>query len=185
MEKSLKIKVYPYKKMAGILLNATKISPSDEKILYVVCGPSGSGKSTIMANLYKANKINVPFINFATLKRSGTETPLEQVLKDKISEGKGFAFEWDSSSKEILRLLKYAKDNDFKIKTYFVFTTSASVNELRAEIRHKQGGETYDHEEISENYRNTLPLSKSLKKISDEFVLIDSTFIKGAPIPEF
>ncbi len=185
MNKTTKIKVYPYKKMAEILQKATNLSPSDERILYVVCGPSGSGKSTIIANLYKSGKINVPFFNLATLKKSGTEKPLNQVVKDKISEGKGFAFEWDSSSKEILRLLQYAKANDFKIKTYFVYTTSASVNELRAEIRHKQGGETYDHEEISENYRNTLPLSKSLKKISDEFVLIDSTFIKGAPIPEF
>ena len=189
MEKkySNKIKVFPYKKIAKILIKAKSLDKSNDKIMYVVCGPNGSGKSTIMANLYYSKKINVPFINLNLLKDEwdSSANPLVDRIVNNINEGNGFAVEWDSQSNEIIDLIKYAKFKEYKVVTYFVFTASSTVNSQRVNSRYKQGGLYYDAEALKENYNDCLKLSKKIKNISDTFVSIDNTFSFDASSMEF
>ena len=174
-----KLKVFKYKKIANLLNKARTLPTSNERIMLVVCGPDASGKSTVLANMYKNKKINIPFLSLKMLKKDSEETDLNILvknIKNNIDNGSGFAVEWDSQSLEIIDLIKYAKLNQFKTITYFVYTTSSSYNNERANVRLKQGGLDFDKEELNKNYKNTLKLSSKLNEISDKFVLIDNTF---------
>lgn len=178
-----KFDIFDYKSALSILKNFAFIeNSSEEKIALFVAGPNGSGKSTLIANLYKQERLDIPYINADIL---ATKMPSEniyavmgqtiEIIKNNIENGNSFVYETVLSDVNKLELARKAKENGFKLICIAVTTTNVEININRVSKRFSQGGHNVPTEKIIMRYEKSLNNIKELKNICDEFILLDNS----------
>lgn len=185
---------YSYEESYEALAKMFALEPKNTKYLYIVAGPNGSGKSTLVANLFNKYAISEHYVNAdiiaKQIKGSLSEKDkayaamgytMEMVDKH-IENGDSFVYETVLSHKSKLDLVQKAKENGYKVVSYFVYTRSPRVNIERVEKRVEQGGHNVPKDKIIERYYRSIDNAKELKKLSDEFYVFDNSLTLDAQI---
>jgi len=177
------LEVFDYQTALQILTeNAFVENDKNEKIAIFVVGPNGSGKSTLIANLYKGNRTDIPYINADIL---ALKLPNENIysiagktielIKEKIQKGQSFVYETVFSDLNKLELARLAKSAGFKLICIAVTTSSPEININRVSKRVSQGGHNVPEEKIIMRYSKSLNNINTLKPLCDKFILLDNS----------
>ena len=188
---------YTYEESLQALEKMFSLEPKKVKYMYVFAGPNGSGKSTLIANLYNKYAISEHYNNADIIAKQIKGSVIDQAKRDYIAmgyttdmvkkhieNGDSFAYETVLSHKSKLDIVKYAKDNGYKIVTYFVYTKSPKINVERVERRVEQGGHNVPKEKIVDRYYRSIDNAKELKELSDEFYTFDNSLTLDATMKE-
>ena len=79
-----------------------------------------------------------------------------------IKELKNFCFETVLSTERYLNMLRYAKNQGYFIKAYFVLTSDPIINVMRVAARVATGGHDVPEDKIISRYYKSLDLLKEL-----------------------
>lgn len=146
-------------------------------MVLVFAGPNGSGKSTISSNF----DIIGEYTNADDLvKTTGIDAETAARLVEEkryvaIKDKRDFTFETVLSSHYNLDILRYAKEEGYFIKCFFVLTVDPKVNVLRVASRVSQGGHDVDKNKIISRYSKSLANIKELLTICDILHVYDNT----------
>lgn len=187
-----KFKNLDFKKSYEILRNLYFTQDRFDKTLYVFAGPNGSGKSTLVANLALWNNFDIKYINadiIATQKFAHIQDEKQRnydsmfytmdLVQQYILQGKSFCYETVLSHPSKLDIVKQAKQNGYKIISFFVCTSSSEINIKRVQKRAEQGGHNVPPEKIEQRYYKSKQNWQVLKTLSDEVYEFDNSKEKG------
>lgn len=152
------------------------------KTLYIIAGANGSGKTTFALNFAKEEKLK--FINADEIAK--TYDP-NDIQKHKIKAGKkffeelgislissdSFVIETTLSGKYLVKTIKEAKRNSFKVNLVYLFLETQDENIYRVKNRVLKGGHDVPVEDIRRRYvRSRNLFVETYKDLVDEWMLI-------------
>lgn len=188
---------YTYDESCKALEKMFALKPKEVKYMYVFAGPNGSGKSTLIANLYNKYAISEHYINADIIAKQIKGSVLDEakrnyiamgyttdMVKKHIENGVSFAYETVLSHKSKLDIIKQAKENGYKVISYFVYTKSPNINVERVARRAEQGGHDVPKQKIIDRYYRSVENAKELKNLSDEFYTFDNSLTLDASMKE-
>lgn len=115
------------------------------KKMFLCVGARGSGKSTVIANMYKQNMLDVPYISseiFLHKNLLAINNPHRTELSKKASQivtsnliksGCSFCLETELASQETFEAIFNAKKNGYKICVCYVMTDNPEINLARVD----------------------------------------------------
>lgn len=151
--------------------------------LNLIAGANGSGKSTFREIFLKnsnlihidtdviAKKIN-PQNPRAVDILAGKESIklFNNCIKNKID----FSFETTLTGKTILEKIRFAKENNFYIKLFFILTDNVNLNKYRIINRVALGGHFISETDIERRYERSFEnLSNVLKLSNESFIYLN------------
>ncbi len=137
-----------------------KILP-DEKIFYLIGGPNGSGKTTLVQQIIKGKNIEVLDLdNIAATRNVSSITAARQLLNNDLprvlNAGQSFVLESTLSGTYDARIIKMARDLEYRIIFVFAFLSSVEQNIERVAQRVMLGGHDVDADIIRRRYEKSL-----------------------------
>lgn len=152
-----------------------------EKILYIVAGANGSGKSTFATNLLPIKELE--FLNADEIAKEISPNAINSVpisagklyfkrLIEFFNNGKSFAVESTLSGRNVLKIIKKAKENNYKIVLLYVFLGNCFQCIERVHKRVLNGGHNVPKEDIIRRYyRSFVNFNNIYKNLVDEWLL--------------
>lgn len=149
----------------------------------VFAGTNGAGKSTISFQMREyvgtiidpdqiAKSINPIDPRSADLS-AGREAVKK--IRDLIRRKENFAIETTLSGSFVLRHMKTAKEQGYKVVMYYIGLQDVQMHIDRVASRVEQGGHWIAEEDIRYRYGQSLSNLKPALEISDEVTIIDNT----------
>ncbi len=131
------------------------------KVLYIIAGANGSGKSTLAEILLKEKKLE--FLNADEIAKEISPNVINSVpisagkeyfkrLGIFLKSGKSFAIESTLSGSNIIRIIKKAKQQDYKIIIVYSFLQNCTTCIERVKKRVENGGHNVPGEDIVRRY---------------------------------
>ncbi|WFN34950.1 AAA family ATPase [Methanogenium sp. S4BF] len=164
------------------------------KELFLFAGPNGSGKSTIMAPFLSDGSLDYLSPDYCLredpeikIMPAGLEKSIrareetERRLEEMISAGKSFAWETVFSHESRLNILKYAKEEGYRIHLTYVTTKDADINVARVQSRFREGGHDVPEEKIRGRYGRSVAFLPEMIVIADEVLIFDNSSEKTDP----
>ena len=147
---------------------------SVSKVLYIIAGANGSGKSTLAEILLKEKEL--VFLNADDIAREIAPDAINTVpisagkiyyhrLKDYLQKSKSFAVESTLSGNNILKIIKMAKNQNYRIILVYSFLANCTKCIERVKNRVRNGGHDVPEEDIIRRYY------KSVVKFWNEYRL--------------
>ncbi|HSQ97759.1 MAG TPA: zeta toxin family protein [Rickettsiales bacterium] len=132
-----------------------------EKVLYIIGGANGSGKTTIAKELLK--NIKLEFVNADEIAKDISPQSLEKArvqagkiainkINKLIEQQKSFCIESTLSGNFLVKIIKKAKEFNYKIKLIYVFLESYNECITRVKTRVIKGGHNVEENEIIRRY---------------------------------
>lgn len=157
----------------------------ESKTLYIIAGANGSGKSTLAKVLLKEKELD--FLNADEIAKEIAPNAIDSVpisagkeyfkrLANFFREEKSFAVESTLSGQNIIRIIKKAKDRNYKIVIVYSFLENCISCIERVKLRVQNGGHNVPEEDIIRRYY------KSVVNFWDKYrLLVDewSLFFNG------
>lgn len=145
------------------------------KTLYIIAGANGSGKSTLAEVLLKEK--NLEFLNADEIAKEIAPEAINSVpisagkiyfkrLDEYFKDSKSFAVESTLSGNNIVRIIKKARMQNYKIILVYSFLQNCTTCIERVQKRVKNGGHNVPEEDIIRRYY------KSVIKFWDEYRFI-------------
>ncbi len=142
------------------------------KVLYIIAGANGSGKSTL-AEILLVEK-HLEFLNADEIAKEIAPSAINSVpisagklyfkrLSYYLQNNKSFAVESTLSGNNIIRIIKTAKEQNYKIILIYSFLQNCASCIERVKKRVKNGGHNVPEEDIIRRYY------KSIVKFWDEY----------------
>ncbi len=145
--------------------------------ILVFAGPNGSGKSTVT----KAVNITGDYINADDIKKALNCTDMEAAVSAEkrriynVENKMDFTFETVMSTDRNLKLLKYAKEQGYFIKCFYVLTANPLINVVRIKSRVQSGGHDVPKQKVLSRYERALKLVPELVKVCDVLHIYDNS----------
>jgi len=147
----------------------------NNKLLYIIAGANGSGKSTLAEVLLKEKHLE--FLNADEIAKEIAPDAINSVpisagkvyfqrLDEYFRNNKSFAVESTLSGNNIVRIIKKARKQNYKIILVYSFLQSCTICIERVKKRVENGGHNVPEEDIIRRYY------KSVVKFWDEYRLI-------------
>lgn len=144
----------------------------NNKLLYIIAGANGSGKSTLAEVLLKEK--NLEFLNADEIAKEICPDAIDSVpisagklyfkrLNKYFQNNKSFAVESTLSGNNIVRIIKKAKQQNYKIILIYSFLKNCAICIERVKKRVENGGHNVPDEDIIRRYY------KSVVKFWDEY----------------
>ena len=148
----------------------------DEKIFYLVGGPNGSGKTTLVKQIVKADNIEVLDLDNIALMRNVSNVTaarylLSEYLPRVLSSGQSFVLESTLSGTSDARIIKMARDLEYKVIFAFAFLSSVEQNIERVAQRVSMGGHGIDVDIIRRRYEKSLCNFYKIVPLVDKWLL--------------
>ncbi|MEC0170980.1 zeta toxin family protein [Paenibacillus graminis] len=154
-----------------------------ESVMTVFAGTNGAGKSTISFQMRDyvgtiidpdqiAKRINPEDPRSADLS-AGREAVKQ--IRELIGRKENFAIETTLSGSFVLRHMKTAKEQGYKVVMYYIGLQDVQMHIDRVASRVEQGGHWIAEEDIRWRYGQSLSNLKPALEISDEVTIIDNT----------
>lgn len=170
-------------------LSKQSVAKADySKILVIVVGANGSGKSTYIANLYAKGYVRYKYVNadivaktifFSIQSESDRNYRAMKYTTDlvgtMITSGEAFVYESVFSHESKLKLVKFAKDNGYRVVAIYVETDNYDINIKRVAKRVSQGGHNVLEEKISSRWQRVCENVKQLQLVADEFYVFNNS----------
>jgi len=153
-----------------------------DKTLYIIAGANGSGKSTLASKLLPAEKISA-FINADDIAREMNPDDLTAVriaagkktlqrLTDCISNGESFAIESTLSGNALIKTIRQAKENGYRIVLFYIFLPTPHMCIDRIQVRVKRGGHFVPDADVIRRYERSIPnFWHRYKALADQWTL--------------
>lgn len=154
---------------------------NNKNVLYIIAGANGSGKSTL-ANVLLKEK-NLKFLNADEIAKEIAPGAINSVpisagkvyfqrLNDFFKNNYSFAVESTLSGNNILRIIKQARKQNYKIILIYSFLKDCTVCIERVKKRVKNGGHNVPEEDIVRRYyKSVVKFWYNYKNIVDEWTL--------------
>ena len=137
----------------------------NKKILYIIAGANGSGKSTLAEVLLPEKGLS--FLNADEIAKEIAPNSINEVpisagkeyfkrLAIFFNEGKSFAVESTLSGKNIIKIIKQARKQKYKIILVYSFLQNCTNCIERVKIRVKNGGHNVPEEDIIRRYYKSI-----------------------------
>lgn len=137
----------------------------NKKILYIIAGANGSGKSTLAEVLLPEKGLS--FLNADEIAKEIAPDSINQVpisagkeyfkrLAIFFKEEKSFAVESTLSGKNIIKIIKQARKQKYKIILVYSFLQNCTNCIERVKIRFKNGGHNVPEEDIIRRYYKSI-----------------------------
>lgn len=147
----------------------------DNKLLYIIAGANGSGKSTLAEVLLKEKKLE--FLNADEIAKEIAPDAINSVpisagkiyfqrLDEYFRNNQSFAVESTLSGNNIVRIIRKARKQNYKIILVYSFLQNCTICIERVKKRVENGGHNVPEEDIIRRYY------KSVIKFWDEYRLI-------------
>ena len=148
---------------------------NNNKLLYIIAGANGSGKSTLAEVLLKEKHLE--FLNADEIAKEIAPEAIDSVpisagkiyfrrLGEYLKNNKSFAVESTLSGNNIIRIVKKARQQNYRIILVYSFLQNCTTCIERVQKRVKNGGHNVPEEDIIRRYY------KSIVKFWDEYRLI-------------
>lgn len=149
---------------------------ADEKIFYLVGGPNGSGKTTLVRQIMKIDNIKVlDMDNIAATRNVSPITAARLLLNEELpavlSSGASFVLESTLSGTSDARVIKMARDADYRVVFAFAFLASVEQNIERVAQRVSMGGHGVDVDIIRRRYEKSLHNFHKIVPLVDKWLL--------------
>lgn len=145
--------------------------------LNLIAGANGSGKSTFR-EIFLKNSNLIHIDADAIAKKINPQNPravdilagkesiklFNNCIKNKID----FSFETTLTGKTILEKIRFAKENNFYIKLFFILTDNVNLNKYRVANRVALGGHFISETDIERRYERSFENLSNVLKLSDE-----------------
>jgi len=160
------------------------------KKLYIIAGANGSGKTTFAMNFAQLNDLK--FINADEIAK---EYDPDNIYKYKMKAGKeffsklyqallennSFIIETTLSGKYLIKIIKKAKEYNFKVVLVYIFLETDIENIYRVKNRVLKGGHNVPVNDIIRRYHRSRRMFTDIYiKLADEWMLIfngDDSFV--------
>ena len=151
------------------------------KELYIIAGANGSGKTTLAEIILKEKHLE--FLNADEIAKEISPDAIDKVpvtagkeyikrLNNYFRENKSFAVESTLSGKNIIRIIKQAKEQNYKIVLVYIFLNSCTACIERVDNRVKNGGHSVKEEDIIRRYyKSVVNFTDIYKNMVDEWML--------------
>jgi predicted ABC-type ATPase len=137
----------------------------DNKVLYIIAGANGSGKSTLAEVLLKER--NLEFLNADEIAKEIAPDAINSVpisagkiyfkrLDEYLKNNKSFAVESTLSGNNIIRIIKKAQKQSYKIILVYSFLPSCTTCIERVKKRVENGGHNVPEEDIIRRYYKSI-----------------------------
>ena len=152
--------------------------------LNLIAGANGSGKSTFR-EIFLKNSNLIHIDTDAIAKKINPQNPRAvdilagkqsiKLFNDYIKNKIDFSFETTLTGKTILEKIKFAKENNFYIKLFFILTDNINLNKYRIINRVALGGHFISEIDIERRYKRSFEnLSKVLKLSDENFIMLNT-----------
>lgn len=152
--------------------------------LNLIAGANGSGKSTFR-EIFLKNSNLIHIDTDAIAKKINPQNPCAvdilagkqsiKLFNDYIKNKIDFSFETTLTGKTILEKIKFAKENNFYIKLFFILTDNINLNKYRIINRVALGGHFISEIDIERRYKRSFEnLSKVLKLSDESFIMLNT-----------
>ena len=152
--------------------------------LNLIAGANGSGKSTFR-EIFLKNSNLIHIDTDAIAKKINPQNPRAvdilagkqsiKLFNDYIKNKIDFSFETTLTGKTILEKIKFAKENNFYIKLFFILTDNVNLNKYRVANRVALGGHFISEIDIERRYKRSFEnLSKVLKLSDESFIMLNT-----------
>lgn len=145
--------------------------------ILVFAGPNGSGKSTVT----RAANIVGDYINADDIKKALNCSDMEAAVAaekrriDNVKKKLDFTFETVLSTDRNLKLLKYAKEQGYFVKCFYILTSNPVINVMRIKSRVQSGGHNVPKDKVLSRYDKALALVPELVKVCDVIHIYDNS----------
>lgn len=158
-----------------------------EQQLEIVAGPNGSGKTTfaqsyLVRTLKRKNYLNPDIIASGVSPNYSTETAFQAgriflaELKERLHKKEDLGFESTLSGLTYLQILKTAKNLNYKITIYFLFTGNTKINLARIKKRVRMGGHNIPTKDVLRRYvRSFDNFWKHYRLLADNWIIFDNS----------
>ena len=156
------------------------------KELYIIAGANGSGKSTLAEIILQGKHLE--FLNADEIAYKISPNAIDKVpitagkqyikrLNNYFDNNKSFAVESTLSGKNIIKVIKQAKEQNYKIVLVYIFLSNCTVCIERVNKRVKNGGHNVKTEDIIRRYyRSIVNFQDIYKDMVDEWMLFYNGF---------
>ena len=143
---------------------------------YLIGGPNGSGKTTLVNQIIRVDNIEVLDLdNIAATKNISSITAARQLLNEDLprvlSSGRSFVLESTLSGTYDMRVIKKARELDYRVIFAFAFLASVEQNIERVAQRVKMGGHDVDVNIIRRRYEKSLDNFHKIVPLVDKWLL--------------
>jgi predicted ABC-type ATPase len=164
--------------------------------LYVIAGCNGAGKTTAslsflpqMLNCYEFVNADSIAAGLSPLQPDKVAFEAGRIMLDRIRKLTGekvdFAFETTLSTRSYPSLLKYAKDNGYKVWLLFFWLPNPDMAIARVASRVKNGGHFIPEDVIIRRYyRGITNLINIYSQLADNWFVLDNSSIEPQLIAE-
>ena len=151
------------------------------KTLFIIAGANGSGKTTFAMNF--AQLENLKFINADEIAKEYDPNDIQKYkmkagkkffeeLYLSLHENNSFIIETTLSGKYLVKIIKQAKEQNFKVVLIYLFLETNTENIYRVKNRVLNGGHNVPNEDIVRRYYRSRKLFENLyKNMADEWML--------------
>ena len=148
----------------------------DNKTFYLIAGPNGSGKTTLAKQIIKNNSIEILNLDCIAESRDVSSiTAARQLLVNDLPNvlalGRSFVLESTLSGTYDARIIKMARDMNYRVVLIFAFLSSVEQNIERVAQRVCAGGHDVDVDIIRRRYEKSLHNFNKIVPIVDKWVL--------------
>jgi predicted ABC-type ATPase len=156
--------------------------------LFVIAGPNGTGKSTLTRKLEKLDNFPKIYINSDEIKKNEQISDIAALRKamnfelDALQNYKSFAFE--TVLTHASTIMKLAKENNYIIKLYYIFTHDPAINIKRVQQRVASGGHDIPHDIIIKRYIRSTDYLKKAFQMVDYAEIYNNSFLHPTLIAE-
>jgi len=144
------------------------------KTLFIIAGANGSGKTTFAMNF--AQLENLKFINADEIAKEYDPNDIQkykmkagkkffQELYLSLTQENSFIIETTLSGKYLVKIIKDAKKQNFKISLIYLFLETNTENIYRVKNRVLQGGHNVPTDDIIRRYYRSRKLFENVYKI--------------------
>jgi len=148
----------------------------DEKIFYLIGGPNGSGKTTLARQIVKADNVEILDLDKIAATRSVSNITAARMLLSEdlprvLASGHSFVVESTLSGTYDARIIKQARDNEYRVVFVFAFLASVEQNIDRVAQRVSMGGHDVDVDIIRRRYEKSLHNFHKIVPMVDQWLL--------------
>lgn len=160
------------------------------KTVHLVGGPNGSGKSCFGELFFNQKNNGVEYVNpdiitaglapnnplVATFKAGRL---MIETLYDRLQSGSDIAFESTLSGKNWLHFIAEARTSGYRVKIYFLYLKSVSLNLKRISDRVKQGGHDIPATVVKRRFLRCFEnFWMRYRLMADDWVILDNSSLK-------